>query len=289
MKLAGLLRRERTNITSVSTTTFNAPGIYYPPYGKTVIQLSGRGSPGNATTGGTYSGYNYYEYMTYVPASGGSYSGDNSYSYGTYVPASGGSYAGSNPSTPGNISGTYFAQYRTEHFQYYNYDNANYYYYSSYYLGSTGNWVGYTDLAGWSTWTLDTPQMNAPAYYYNHAMAVIYNVIQYNSNPSIAGNAYYNPYSSAYTYYTYVGGYANYNPYYPGYNYYTGVPGNANYNPTVPGNTAVSYITAGISLPGGVSDTAAPVIGFITVGIDYSTAGTPISVPPGGYVSIKNI
>ena len=287
MKLAGLLRRERTNVTSVSTTTFNAPGIYYPPYGRTVIQLSGRGSPGNATTGGNYSGYNYYEYMTYVPASGGNYSGDNSYSYGTYVPAVPSSYAGTNPTTPGNATGVIqWSAYRTDMFQNSFFGTPySYYFWSSSYPSGYG--ADYNLPS--PSYNLPAQQSNAPSYFYNSAIYISYSYVQSFYNPATPGNAYYNPYSSAYTYYTYVGGNANYNPYYPGYNYYTGVPGNSNYNPIVPGNTAPSYNVVGISLPGGVSDTAAPVIGFITVAVDYSTAGTPISVPPGGYVSVKNI
>ena len=287
MKLAGLLRRERTTVTTVGTTTFNAPGIYYPPYGKTVIQLSGRGSPGNLTVSGTYAGYNYYEYMTYVPASGGSYSGDNSYNYGTYVSAVPSNYAGTNPSTPGNATGVIqWVAYRTDMFQNSYFGTPySYYFWSSYYLSGYG--ADYSLPS--TTYNLPAQQSYAPDYYYNTAIYTSYSYSQSFYNPATPGNAYYNPYSAAYTYYTYVGGNPNYNPYYPAYNYYTGVPGNPNYNPTVAGTTAPSYNVVGVSLPGGLADSAAPVIGFSTVSINYTNAGTPISVPPGGYVSIKNI
>jgi hypothetical protein len=44
----------------------------------------------------------------------------------------------------------------------------------------------------------------------------------------------------------------------------------------------------GVALPGGASDAAAPVVDFTTILIDYTNAGTPIPVPSGGYVQIKN-
>ena len=50
MKISGLLRRERTNAIVKQTVTFNAPGTYYPPYGKSNFRLQGRSSPGNPTT-----------------------------------------------------------------------------------------------------------------------------------------------------------------------------------------------------------------------------------------------
>ena len=85
MRLTTMLFRERSNVTRKETITFNAPGIYYPPYGKTVFLMQGQGSPGNAPEGGTYAGTN--------PATGGSYAGKNS--------PTGGNYAGTNPSNSG--------------------------------------------------------------------------------------------------------------------------------------------------------------------------------------------
>ena len=287
MKLADLLRRERTNVTSVSTTTFNAPGIYYPPYGKTVIQLSGRGSPGNATVPGTVSGSNTVTNTVYVPASGGNYSGSNSYSQQVYVPASGGN-ASTNPSSGGNPYEIYWGGSIYYSFQYYRPSQGN-----SFGGSNTQYFAGYSYGGGIpspSYSSSSAPEPSDPGliwtqtYSYNY-----YPIATYAYNPTVPGNTYYNPYSPAYTYYTYVPGNPNYNPYYPAYTYNTGVPGNPNYNPTTPGNTAPSYNVVGISLPGGAADSTAPVIGFSTVSIDYTTAGTPISVPPGGYVSIKNI
>jgi len=50
MKISGLLRRERTNAIVKQTVTFNAPGTYYPPYGKTNFSLQGKSTAGNPTT-----------------------------------------------------------------------------------------------------------------------------------------------------------------------------------------------------------------------------------------------
>lgn len=250
MKLAGLLRRERTTVATLATTTFNAPGIYYPPYGKTVIQLSGQGSPGNASTSGNYSGSNYYEYMTYVPASGGT-------------------YANTNPSTPGNVINSYIVGLRDIRMITYNTANQTVNQ-DVYFAGQVLYYFDSSQYAPVSPSTFSSYTFTPPSDYgYNNGYDY-FSIISSNYNPSISGNP-------------------NYNPYYPAYTYYTGVPGNPNYNPTVAGNTAPSYNVIGISLPGGAADSAAPVIGFSTVSIDYSTAGTPVSVPPGGYVSIKNI
>lgn len=40
-------RQERTYASVRAVTTFNTPGTYQPPYGKTVFQLEGRGATGN--------------------------------------------------------------------------------------------------------------------------------------------------------------------------------------------------------------------------------------------------
>jgi len=120
-----------------------------------------------------------------------------------------------------------------------------------------------------------------------------------------------NPYYPAYSDYnpTTPGFYTsnpNYNSYVPAFSYTTTVPGNPNYNPVVPasggnvsgtntvnqnvlvpGNAASSTNVLGVSLPGGAADSTAPVVGPTTISIDYTNAGTPISVPPGGYVTVN--
>jgi len=366
MKLAGLLQRERSTVAVTQTITFNAPGIYYPPYGRSVFVLSGQGTPGNATVPGNVSGTNTYNYSTYVPASGGNVaayypatggnvSGNNSYTYtnteyqppypvfaynqpavyyyyggeayaGTN-PGSGGNYAGVNAATPGNVSGTnpaspgnpagilytkYQFYYVTDSFGFYsgsftqrNQQAANlpapthyYLYYGSYYdvtenFTSTGVYYnpGTPGNSNYNPPTPGNPYYNpyTPGNAYNapYYVAVNYSYAVYNTAPGyyytvtqyVPGNPNYNPYYPAYS---------NYNTYYPAYTYNTTVPGNPNYNPTVSGNAGSTYNVLGITLPGGNSDSSAPVIGYSTIGIDYTTAGIPISVPPGGYVVIQN-
>jgi hypothetical protein len=123
MRMTTMLFRERSNVTRKETITFSAPGIYYPPYGKTAFLLQGQGVPGNAPSGGNYAGTN--------PPSGGNLAGTNPSTYGPpyiayYTPGSpayagqpigwySNSYPGSNyynpyqpgtayynPATPGN-------------------------------------------------------------------------------------------------------------------------------------------------------------------------------------------
>jgi hypothetical protein len=52
MKISGLLRRERTNAVVKETVTFNAPGTYYPPYGKSNFTVTGQAGTGNPTSPG---------------------------------------------------------------------------------------------------------------------------------------------------------------------------------------------------------------------------------------------
>ena len=77
-----------------------------------------------------------------------------------------------------------------------------------------------------------------------------------------------------------VPGNANYNPV---------VPGTSNYNTVVPGNAGASNSVLGVSLPGGAVGSAAPVIGYVPVSIDYTAAGISITCPTGGYVKIQNL
>ena len=48
------LLKEKTNVGVTTSTTFNSPGTYTLPYGKTVVRIGGRGTPGNPATGGTF-------------------------------------------------------------------------------------------------------------------------------------------------------------------------------------------------------------------------------------------
>ena len=230
MKVSGLLRRERTNAIVKETVTFNAPGTYYPPYGKSNFRLQGRSTPGNSTT--------------YNPTIPGNFVAGNYASGGNqgYVPAS-------------FVIQYFYFQYVYQIYMQWNgfpFGFVAYYYFSTFTENGYGVF-GYNiwgDGNEWSYyvyWTggAYTEQVAAgyfqPAYYY--------------TNPT-----YYNP---AYT-----------NP---------TTPGN-----TIPGNQGTSYTVLGVPLPGGGSDSSAPVIGPTPISVDYVTSGISISVPPGGYVSIIN-
>ena len=230
MKVSGLLRREKTNVVVKETVTFNAPGTYYPPYGKTNFRLQGRSTPGNPTT-----------YNPTVP--------------GNTVP---GNYAsgGNQVTVPGYFvtTGFYF-QYV---YQIYTSWSGYPFGFIAYYYFSTSPYFAY-GLFGYNVWG-DGASWYYTDYWtgggYSQQVANGYSVPTfYYTNPT-----YYNP--------------TNSNP---------TIPGN-----TIPGNQGTSYTVLGVPLPGGGSDSSAPVVGPILVGVDYTTSGISISVPPGGYVSIIN-
>lgn len=52
MKLSGLIFREKTNVGKKQSITFNAPGNYLAPYGKTTVRIGGQGAAGQAPSGG---------------------------------------------------------------------------------------------------------------------------------------------------------------------------------------------------------------------------------------------
>ena len=283
MPLSKNLRRERSIAITVGTTTFNAPGIYYPPYGKSVFELSGRGTPGNATVPGNADGGNNSTlYYYYQPASGGNYAGTNPAVPGNYVstnPTVPGNSA-TNPSTPGNQVKVLNSTAIT-----FVYDNTGYYPYTTW----TYNFDVPLDFAVYGDINL-SPYSNAGnsgnsyvEVYYNFSYSGTY----YNSstpgnpytNPATPGNANYNPATPAADYY---------NPYVPASTPAAYNTGNPNYNPTVPGTAGSNYTVLGVPLPGGAVASSAPVIGYSAVQVSYVNAGVPISVPPGGYVVIRN-
>ena len=266
---------EQTNVTTKTTTTFNAPGVYQPPYGKTVYLLQGQGQPGNASSGGNYAGTN--------PSSGGNYAGTNPGSGGNYAgtnPGSGGNYAGTNPTTGGNPAGTNpptpgtYAGTNPTSYTIYAYNSRT---------GTTSAGTGYGPLPNpffyypnyaYTSYANGNPSSPGTAYYNPPTPGNAY------YNPTVPGNAYYNPYYPGNPYY---------NPYYPGNPYYNPtVPGNAYYNPYYPGNTGPTNNVLGVTLPGGPADSSAPVVGYTPVAISFTNAGTPVSVPTGGYIKIQN-
>lgn len=308
MSLAKKILREATLSTVYQTVTFNAPGIYYPPYGRSAFLLQGQGQPGNYASGGNYANTNpgtpgNYAYTN--PGSGGNYAGTNPGSGGNYAgtnpgtpgnyagtnPGSGGNYAGTNPGTPGNYAGSN------------PYTPGNvlmgtlYQYYTPYLVDAYNTYPG-SDFGNYSYSTVDVP-----GYVHTLIYATYYNPgtpgnAYYNPytpgndyyNPYYPGNPYYNPYTPGNDYYNpYYPGNAYYNPYIPGNpNYNPYVPGNPNYNPYYPGNPSNPNTVLGVTLPGGAADSSAPVIGYVPVTVTFTNAGTPISVPTGGYVKIQN-
>jgi hypothetical protein len=274
MKLSSRLFREKTQAVTLQTITFNASGTYYPPYGKTSFLLQGQGQPGNATTGGTYANTN--------PGSGGNanynpyVAGNANYNpvvagNANYNPVVAGN-ANYNPVVPGNYAGVNGGVNQSY------IDNAvPGSYTSSTTYGSAANCPSsYSTSSGnqyYSATYFCTPYYN-PSTGGNYA----------NTNPPTGGN-YANTNAST------GGNYANTNAgsggNVAGYNTY--YPGNANYNTVVPGNSGSPSSVLGVSLPGGAADTAAPIIGYVPVSIDYTTSGISITCPPGGYVKIQNL
>lgn len=292
MKLAQRLFRERTRATTRETITFNAPGVYKPPYGKTVFELEGRGASGNPPTPGTlyynpstggnrsynpyYPGYNYTN-----PPTPGTYAGWNPLTPGTiarYNPPTPGNLAGYNPDIPGNMANIIVRE------GYYSYVN-----------GGPTHWhPGYTEQPGTTCpapWQLGAEYGIFPFVYSctpgNYNAPVPGNP---NYNPTVPGNAIYNPTIPGNPYYnpTIPGNSGSYNP--TGGNAYTNptIPGNPTYNPTTSGYAGTPSSVLGIPLPGGAVGTAAPVVGYVPIQVDFSNEGIPITVPSGGYVKIKN-
>ena len=359
MPISKTLLRERTNTPKKQTIVFTAPGIYYPPYGKTAFLLQAQGAQGNSPMGGTVSTTNANSGGTYL--SGGNV---NAASGGTVAVAG---TSGTNPVTGHNyVSGgnTNVASGGTV------LANASYVQgYANQKMWQNYTIVGYATSYAWTVTLTAYPPLTTPTYiqsgYLNYLrqwknyslVAVVSNPITnptyYNPyvaattnptvfNPYVPGNAftnptYYNPYTAAYTnptyYNPYVAGTANpagnnpatggnyagtnapsggnvlvagtfvaatgntvaynnivyYNPYTTGTNYTNPyVAGTTAYTPFVAGNVGSSTNVLGVTLPGGAAGTSAPTVGFVTVAVSYSNAGTPITVPTGGYVKIQN-
>lgn len=241
---------ERTAARTKGATTFNAPGVYQPPYGKTNFKMTARGATGTTGNGGTIANYN--------PATGGNYAGTN--------PGTGGNYAGTNPTTAGNANYNPTVQYMNR------YETADY---SP--NGPPGG-VSYTSNTTSAYFSLTPFSNNNTNSTYGQSAYYTVTVNGYSTVPGNIAN-----YNSP------TGGNARYNTYFPGNDYYNAtIPGNANYNG---GNAPVaggSSVVLGVTLPGSPDGSLAPVIGPVYVPLQYTPSGTPIQVPPGGYVTIVN-
>jgi len=327
MSLGKLLFREKTNAAVKTNTTFNAPGNFPIPYGKTVVNVGGRGASGNTTT---------YPYASTNPT--------------TYP------YVSTNPSAPGNAYYNYVAGndvYTTSPGNaIYNTTpgTANYNYVAASYPYASTNPTTYpyagtnaTMYAGGSS--VDTEYLNpgAPPNIYGAAgpnwgpaasvpsptnntagasngpvYRTIYTYYNVNSTTpggptynTVAGTANYNYVAASYPYastnpttYPYAGSnpttypysytnpasypYAGTNPATPGNANYSTSPGNANYN-YIPGNSGSTVNIGGVTFPGGASDSLAPVVPDTATILQYSVSGFTVTVPPGGYVTIQNV
>jgi hypothetical protein len=287
---------EPTNVNTSSTTTFNAPGVYSPPYGKTDYLLQGQGEPGNPNIPGNYAGTNpptgsnpAYNpptpgnYAGTNPGSGGNYAGTNPPVPGNYAginpstpgntnPTTPGNYAGTNPATPGNLLYTYWIAAGYE---------------SGYYFGTNYScptpFEGSGEYTSYTCYPVTNPSTPGNAIYNSPTPG--------NTNPVIPGNVYFNPAAPGSAYYNpYVDGNPYYNPDTPGNLYYNPptTPGTDYYNPSTPGNPGATTNVLGVTLPGGAGGSSAPVVGYVPVSITYSNPGTPVPVPSGGYVKIQN-
>jgi hypothetical protein len=229
MKASKALKLEKTNVANKATVSFNSPGNYVAPYGKTVVRVSGRGASGNATTGGNYAGESY---VSTNPTTGGNYAGE--------------SYWYTNPATPGNttpgntVPGTCVATL-------YQYFTANNYTTYDEYPGPCSP----LGTSGCSPWP---PGGDYCIVYGNYSNPSSSNPPT--TNPTVPGNDVYTPY-----YNPTVPGNDNYTPYYnptvPGN---SGAPANIagvpfpggaadSVAPTVPPTaTTLSYSPSGFSV-----------------------------------------
>lgn len=166
MPIKSLLFREKTNVPVKEVITFNAPGIYYPPYGKTSFLLQGQGTAGTAAVPSTVA---------------------------AYYPATGGNYAGTNAPVAGNPATVNAYDYRSYYSTVYGQWNPGTY-------APAGSWAYSSNLIQTSypipatyTYTANSP---AGVTLVTYALG---NTITY--NPTTPGNAFYNPYYPAYSNY----------------------------------------------------------------------------------------
>ena len=301
--LANILRREKTYASVQQTQTFNAPGIYVAPYGKTTVRIGGRGASGTSPTPGNVSGTNSYTNPItggnasgsnpnyYNPSSGGNVSGDNGYwvppvvGYEYTIPGNAYSYYSS---TPGNAYSYYNTTPGNQYsYTYYTYFSYTYYIYDPK-RGPQGPYDGFnTDPATGYGYNPDTTSGPFTGYNPDTTSGPFtgYNPATYAYNPSVIGgyqpgNPNYNPVVPG----NVVPGNTNYNPVVPG-NY---VSGNPNYNPDVAGSPGAPTTIASVSFPGGATSSLAPTVPMTNTTLQYTSAGLSFTVPPGGYVTFDN-
>jgi hypothetical protein len=264
MSISKYLLREKTLPRTRGTQTFYASTTYVPVYGKTNFKIGGKGSPGNAPTGGNYAGTN--------PPTGGNVS---------YNPPTGGNYAGSNPTY--YRWNEYLVAYSTANYapgspapqpapytSYQAMDVSNaYYWYTVANFSFNSNFLSdYVTLYAVNGYGTSTPSPHNT--YTSDANTTYYSIDNYSQTGTTPGNAYYNPTTP---------GNAYYNP---------TTPGNAYYNPVTPGNSGPTYTVLGVTFPGGPAGSVAPYVNPTPVSLSYTPAGVSISVYSGGYIEITN-
>ena len=230
MPRTGTSLRLRKTLRASTSTTFNAPGNYLPPYGSTVIRVGGRGASGNPNIPGNFVPGNFVP-GNFVP---GNISGHNS--------GHPGSIAGHNPATVDNHNYGIWTGHAAAYItipggQPPGVNNSPFSMHHTY-IYPGGPWPGFLAHSlpgppGTGPFYIGDP---APPYGYSqHAIA--YNVnfpANFNGNPNfIPGNPYYNPY---------VPGNPNFNP---------NSTNPSTTNPTTPGNPGTAATILGVSFPGG--------------------------------------
>jgi hypothetical protein len=166
MKISGLLRREKTNAIVKQTVTFNAPGTYYPPYGKTNFSLQGKSTAGNPTT---------YNPTTSNPTVAGNAIPGNTVPVPAYFVTTGFTFVTVYEIVADWTASTYPGR-----------GSLNYSYwadapqYSSYYTSDPpGTWIMVTYFTGGTTTELRSYGYDVPAFSYTNAT---------NYNPATPGN-----------------------------------------------------------------------------------------------------
>lgn len=173
----------------VGSTTFNAPGNFQVPFGKSIVNITGRGGtgnspvPGNAAynppSGGNYAGVNYTAYYTKY-ADNTIIESSTSYGSSPNCPSTSASYTNS-AYTPGNYLGV----------------NWNQQYIWGGYLMSGTNYncpvpynTGFPDFQ--TIQYTCTPYYNPGTYTPSYYTATNYSCTPF-YNPTVPGNLYYNP------------------------------------------------------------------------------------------------
>lgn len=178
MPIKSLLFREKTNVPIKNVITFNAPGIYYPPYGKTSFLLQGQGVAGTAA------------YSVYAGTNPPAYAGTNPPVYAGTNPATGGNIKNANASAYVKYTSSVFGKWSFTPPIYYAPAGTSAYAYSvaTYAYPIPANSVRYNNTPAGPTYTN-----------YAFIAAVSYNPIVPGTAKYNPGTAYYSPGTAYYT------------------------------------------------------------------------------------------